>query len=192
MAFDLPTWMTMDQLDLFHVLSPAAPPAAPRVIRDARPTVSEFKVQTVRECMVREKRPIMVNPAIIAAFFREHVATAPWFDSMKECAVVFALDTKNRVLGWNLVSLGTVNATPVQPRECLRPVIVAAATGFVLAHSHPSGDPMPSTADVSITRQIRSAADVVGIPMRDHIIIGEASLDPNGIGYYSFKKAMGF
>jgi DNA repair protein RadC len=71
----------------------------------------------------------------------------------------------------------------------LRPVIVAAGSAFLMAHNHPSGDPAPSSADLQLTRQIREAAKAVDIAFHDHVIIGRASVDPKGRGFYSFREA---
>jgi DNA repair protein RadC len=149
-----------------------------------------YEIRVVRALAVREDAPTMLNRAeLVASFWREYIETAQWFDSEKECVVVFALDRKNRLIGYNLVSLGSVSASICHPREVLRPVIVAAGSVFIMAHNHPSGDPVPSSADVQLTRQIREAAKAVDIPILDHVIVGRASVDPMGRGFYSFREA---
>lgn len=150
-----------------------------------------YEIRVVRTCALREdSAPAMLNRAeLVASFWREYIETAQWFDSEKECVVVFALDRKNRLIGYNLVSLGSVSASICHPREVLRPVIVAAGSAFIMAHNHPSGDPVPSSADVILTRQIREAATAVDIPILDHVIVGRASVDPMGRGFYSFREA---
>ena len=63
------------------------------------------------------------------------------------------------------------------------------ASGFVLVHNHPSGDPSPSQADIRATRQLREAAKVVQLDLLDHVIVGQAEHDPAGTGYYSFAES---
>ena len=71
--------------------------------------------------------------------------------------------------------------TPASPREVLRAVLLAPTRAFVLWHNHPSGDPAPSEDDVAITRRLHTAAEIVGVDLVDHVIVGTAS-------YYSFKE----
>ena len=65
----------------------------------------------------------------------------------------------------------------------------SGATGLLVSHNHPSGDPAPSSADIEITRRLRDASSFLDIPVKDHIIIGHREADPLGIGYYSFSEA---
>lgn len=97
----------------------------------------------------------------------------------EEFWVVF-LDTKNRVIAWEQMSKGTTDATPVFPREIVKEALRSDATGLILAHNHPGGDPTPSTEDVLITDKVRRAADALGIAVLDHIIVTDHN-------YYSFN-----
>ena len=108
--------------------------------------------------------------------------TVEWF-------VVVLLDRKNRPLGRVTVTKGIANSSLVHPREVFKPAIVAGASAIVIAHNHPSGDPAPSRADIQVTRQIREAAKILGIDLLDHVICGDKSADPQGLGYYSFNDA---
>ena len=76
----------------------------------------------------------------------------------------------------------------VAPLAVCTQTVREAATGFVLAHNHPSGDPEPSSADLRITRQLRTAADTLEIRLHDHLILGDPAIDRAGLGYYSFKR----
>ncbi|WP_458097569.1 RadC family protein [Roseomonas sp. WA12] len=85
---------------------------------------------------------------------------------------VLFLDSRNRLLADEAQSRGTVNHTPVYPREVVKRALELGATAIILVHNHPSGDPTPSTADIGMTTEMRRAADTLGIALHDHIIIG--------------------
>jgi DNA repair protein RadC len=85
---------------------------------------------------------------------------------------IILLNTKNHVLQTHTVSIGSLNASVVHPRECFRPAIAAQAAAIILVHNHPSGDVEPSAEDVSLTRRLMSAGDLLGIKVLDHVIIG--------------------
>lgn len=92
------------------------------------------------------------------------------------------LDGANRVLGWERVSRGTVDQTPVYPREILALALSRQAAGVIMVHNHPGGDPKPSDKDQEITRQVSLAAHGLGVRVLDHVIVA-------GKQYFSFKKA---
>ena len=102
---------------------------------------------------------------------------------------VLCLDRKNRLLRRVESTSGTATSSLVHPREVFREAIRLSACAIIAVHNHPSGDPAPSRADIKVTRQLREAASVVGIDFLDHIILGQKSKDPQGIGYYSFNEA---
>ena len=90
----------------------------------------------------------------------------------REHMVALFLDTKNRPIGRHLVSVGTVNATPVQPRDVFRAALVSGAVnGIILAHNHPSGDVTPSRDDDDVTRLIARAGSRLGIRLLDHVVV---------------------
>ena len=86
---------------------------------------------------------------------------------------VLLLDTKNRVLRTTLVSIGTLDASIVHPREVFRAATYAGAAALVLFHNHPSGDPTPSQDDVALTKRIVRAGELMGINVLDHVIVAE-------------------
>jgi len=85
---------------------------------------------------------------------------------------VLFLDSRNRLIADEVQARGTVNHTPVYPREVVRRALELHATALILVHNHPSGDPTPSRADIEITREVRTACDALGIVLHDHLIIG--------------------
>jgi DNA repair protein RadC len=94
---------------------------------------------------------------------------------LQEVVLVVGVDTRNRLLDVVEVARGTVAHVEIHPREVFRPLIRMAASGGVLVHNHPSGDPSPSRMDREITREMRIAGHVVGIPIIDHVIVGDGA-----------------
>src|SRR5690606_12592334 len=91
----------------------------------------------------------------------------------KEQFRILFLDKKNRLIADEVQQVGTVDHTPVYPREVIKRALELSATALILVHNHPSGDPQPSSADVQMTRQITDIATPLGISVHDHIIIGK-------------------
>lgn len=85
------------------------------------------------------------------------------------------LDGRQRLIRMVTVSTGTLTASLVHPREVFRAAIREAAAALVVAHNHPSGDPEPSAEDLEVTERLRQAGEVLGIPLQDHVILGERS-----------------
>lgn len=85
---------------------------------------------------------------------------------------VLFLDRKNTLISDELQNSGTVNHTPVYPREVVKRALILNASALIVAHNHPSGDPTPSRGDVEMTRQLRTAAEAVGLDLHDHVVIG--------------------
>jgi DNA repair protein RadC len=124
--------------------------------------------------IVRERRPeygprtrIRVAQDVYDVF-RSRSETAD-----REVFLVLPLDGKNQVLGFHVVSVGTLTAALVHPREVFKLAILANAAAIILVHNHPSGDPTPSDEDRAITDRLRQAGDLIGIRVLDHVILGD-------------------
>lgn len=91
----------------------------------------------------------------------------------KEMFLTLHLDGKNRIICMDLVSIGSLNQSIVHPREVFKTALLSNAAALILVHQHPTGDPSPSSEDISITRRLKEAGDLLGIKVLDHIIIGE-------------------
>lgn len=91
----------------------------------------------------------------------------------QEVFIVVGIDVRNGLLDVVEVSRGSANDVAVHPREVFRPLIRMAAAGGVVVHNHPSGDPTPSLEDIDLTRRLRAAGHVLGIPLVDHVVIGD-------------------
>ena len=94
------------------------------------------------------------------------------FDDTEKFRVLF-LDKKNQLIADEVQQRGTVDHTPVYPREVVKRALELAATAVILVHNHPSGDPTPSRADVQMTQAIVEVARPLGIAVHDHIIVGK-------------------
>ena len=93
---------------------------------------------------------------------------------VREVVVALALDTKSRLLCAPItIAIGTVSSVPLHPRELFRPLIRVAASSCLIAHLHPnSGEPVPSPEDIMLTAKLKEAAELLGIPLMDHLVIG--------------------
>lgn len=85
---------------------------------------------------------------------------------------VVTLDTKNVPMDCHQITVGTLRNSLVHPREVFRPAIRDAANSIIVVHNHPSGDPTPSDQDISVTERLEQTAEIVGIPVIDHIVVG--------------------
>ena len=120
-------------------------------------------------------RPVISSPEDVDGLLRGRIANLD-----RENFVVVLLNTKNEVIEYSTVSVGTLSASLVHPREVFKPAIRASAAGIVLAHNHPSGKVGPSREDREVTRRLKEAADIIGIEVLDHVILGD--------GYFSMKE----
>jgi DNA repair protein RadC len=89
----------------------------------------------------------------------------------REHFLVILLNARHEVMGTETISIGSLNASIVHPREVFRPAIIESAASLVLVHNHPSGDPEPSEEDLSITRRLVQTGELLGIGILDHVII---------------------
>ena len=113
------------------------------------------------------ERPILGNWDMLMDYLNAVMAR----ERIEQFRVLF-LDNRNRLLADEAQARGTVNHTPVYPREVVRRALELHATALILVHNHPSGDPTPSKEDVGMTRQVQQAAEVLSIVLHDHVIVG--------------------
>ncbi len=91
----------------------------------------------------------------------------------EEHFVCLFLDTKNQVIGRQTLSIGSLNASIVHPREVYRAAIRRSSASILCAHNHPSGDPTPSPEDIALTRRLSEAGELLGVELLDHLVIGD-------------------
>ena len=116
------------------------------------------------------------SPETLAGYYMERFRHEP-----REQLLLAMFDTRNRLLADQVLSVGTVNASLVSPREIFQRALQSRAVHIVLLHNHPGGDPAPSREDIRVTERIREAGELLGIMLTDHIIIGDNR-------YFSFRE----
>jgi DNA repair protein RadC len=114
------------------------------------------------------KRPALSSSASVLDYCRSVQA----FAEREEFRILF-LDKRNQLIADEVQQTGTVDHTPVYPREVVKRALELSATAIILVHNHPSGDPTPSQADIQMTKQIVAVASTLGIAVHDHIIVGK-------------------
>lgn len=123
----------------------------------------------------RERRLVLSSPRAVW----RHLALE-LRDRDRERFLALCLNTRNELVREVVVSMGSLNASIVHPREVYKPALACSAAAIVIAHNHPSGDPAPSREDHEVTRALSEAGQLLDIPLHDHVIIGADS-------YYSFR-----
>jgi DNA repair protein RadC len=121
------------------------------------------------------------GPQEVVSALQEWLAQLDAIERKKEYFFVLLLDTRNQVLVTEVVSIGTLNASLVHPREVFVRAVQMHAASLLIAHNHPSGAAEPSDADTAVTRRIKDAGKLMGIELVDHVILSDA-------GYYSFVE----
>jgi DNA repair protein RadC len=137
-------------------------------------------VPIYRVMLVREGRMPYDQPQIRCSADACRMLATYLADVDREHFVVLMLDQKNHVIGIHTVSMGSLTASIVHPREVYKAAILANAAAIMCGHNHPSGDPQPSREDRAITQRLVEAGKLLGISVVDHVIIGSAGK------YFSF------
>jgi DNA repair protein RadC len=127
-----------------------------------------YKVALVRESSQVCKANHINNPDQAYQILKQYLDGAD-----REHFVIAMLDVKKKVIGIHTVSVGLLSNAPVHPREVFKSAILANAASIILAHNHPSGDSNPSRDDLALTQRLCDVGGIVGIPVVDHIILGD-------------------
>ncbi len=121
---------------------------------------------------IRTRRYRGKKPAAISKPEHVHRLVFPRLkDEKREHFVALYLTARNTVIAQETISVGSLSASLVHPREVFRPAILHAAAALILAHNHPSGDPTPSEEDVALTKRLREAGQLLGIEVLDHVVL---------------------
>ena len=138
--------------------------------------MDQVSIRMVKEPPLLSDRPI-TGPESAVDIIGEYLG-----DFDREVMVLVNLRTDGKPINMNVMSIGTINASIACPREALKASILSNAAAVMLFHNHPSGSLSPSQEDIQITDRLQKLLDLAGIPLLDHIIIG------NGDRYYSFRE----
>lgn len=122
-------------------------------------------VSTYEREVLRDSTKVATSEAV-ARLLRERLGTL-----VNETMVVLVLDGQNHIMAMSEISRGGLHGCSVMPRDCFRLACAIGGSGIILAHNHPSGNPTPSGEDVTFTRAIAKAGEVIGIPLVDHVVI---------------------
>lgn len=138
------------------------------------------------KCLLELSRRIAKEKSGTKLYFDQPSAIAEYYmEDFRHCEqeqmMVLMLNTKGILLGEEIISKGTVNASLVSPREIYLKALSYHAVSIILLHNHPSGDPMPSEEDVFLTMRIRKAGEMIGIELLDHLVLGDRK-------YISFRE----
>lgn len=118
--------------------------------------------------LIGEKRYTAGSPEEVASLYMEEMRHLK-----KEYFKVLFLNTKNEIISSENTSIGNLNSSIVHPREVFRNAVRKGAASIIVIHNHPSGNPLPSQNDLDITRRLKEAGQLIGIPLLDHLIIGD-------------------
>jgi DNA repair protein RadC len=137
-------------------------------VGDARAAQILASIELGRRTLLREPedRPLLRTPREVALHLLPEFGARP----VEQFGIVL-LDTKHRLLKTTLLTVGTLDRSVVHPREVFREAASARASGIVLFHNHPSGDPSPSVEDVALTRRLVEAGQLMGIDVLDHLVL---------------------
>ena len=148
----------------------------------AVPLLAAFTLARRMARELRQPRPQLDQPAAVAEYMREEFRGK----EVEEFHAVL-LDTRRRLIRTERISTGTLDSAIVHAREVFRGAIGANASAIVLVHNHPSGDPTPSKADITVTRDLIRAGQLLKIEVLDHVILGERRADRER-DFFSLKE----
>jgi DNA repair protein RadC len=139
----------------------------PRTLRlkVIKPIYESLKITEAAAQYLNQKSPLSssVHVADMFSFLRHET---------KEHFIALHLDSKNRLLCLEIVSVGSLNASIVHPREVYKSALLSSTAAIVFVHNHPSGDPTPSREDIELTSRLKEASELLGIRLLDHVVIG--------------------
>ncbi len=141
--------------------------------------VRKYGIPRYRVTLVREGRAIPTAESVQTSEGAAAILIPLFAGLDREQFLICGLDAKNRLIGINVVSTGSLNLTIVHPREVFKPLILMNAGAWLCAHNHPSGEITPSPEDRVLTKRLREAGELFGITLLDHLILAEER-------YYSF------
>lgn len=169
----------------FHDCLEQLPDAAQRELKAISPAVAKTAYcqimagielgRRVAEAKRSHDAPFKITGSDSAKRYCEQHFSRLVTDGSREELHIVCLDTKNQVITTHQISVGTLDASLVHPREVFRPAIKDSAASMILVHNHPSGDPTPSKEDHAVTRRLEEAGRTLGIEVLDHIVLGATS-----------------
>ncbi|ARK22254.1 JAB domain-containing protein [Sporosarcina ureae] len=143
------------------------------VKEETKKPVPAKRVDIVSLRMVKESCLLYKNRSIKSPEDGFHLFKQFLGELDREYFVIMCLDVKNQPTAINVCHVGSLNASIVHPREVMKTAILSNSCSIIVAHNHPSGNPTPSAEDISVTKRLKEAGEIMGIDVLDHLIIGE-------------------
>lgn len=140
--------------------------------------VSVVKMQLVKESRVLFDAKVS-SPAVVAKMIKQMTD-----GSDRELVYVVSVDSKNKPIATELISMGGVNSSIIDVGNIFKHALLSNAAGVIIAHNHPSGDVTPSVEDIRVTKRIEEAGKLLNLPLLDHVVVGDMETDV----YYSFLE----
>ncbi len=132
--------------------------------------INFYTLKMVKEGSALYEVPVIKSPAEVYQAAKQLLAL---HEEPEEHFCILCLNTKNKIVGVHTISIGSLNASIVHPREVFKAALLNNANGIICLHNHPSGDPEPSREDIETTHRLVSRGNILGIKVLDHIIIGD-------------------
>jgi len=139
--------------------------------------INFYTLKMVKEASALYEVPVIKSPAEVYQAAKQLLTL---HEKPQEHFCILCLNIKNKIVGVHTISIGSLNASIVHPREVFKAALLNNANAIICLHNHPSGDPEPSREDIEITKRLVQAGEIIGIEVLDHVIIGEQ-------GYISMK-----
>ena len=132
--------------------------------------INFYKLKMVKEDSELYEVPVINSPTEVYQAAKQLLAL---HEEPEEHFCILCLNTKNKIVGVHTISIGSLNASIVHPREVFKAAMLNNANSIICLHNHPSGDPKPSQEDIKITRRLVEAGEIIGIEVLDHVVIGD-------------------
>jgi len=172
-------------LSVFHGLRELSEAPAPTLIRVkgcgtavAARILASLELGRRAWMLPPQENPSITGPEAVARLLLDEVRSA-----RREIFFGLFLNSRNRLIDREIISIGSLNASIVHPREIFRGAVLRSAAALVVCHNHPAGDPHPSREDVEVTHRLFQAGQILGVPLVDHVILGA--------GHYVSLKDLG-
>ena len=141
----------------------------------------EMYVPLVRTYAVREKKVLYKGEKVNSPEKVMELANEILKNVDREYLLALSIDSQSEPVALEIVSIGTIDYAVVEPREVLKHGLLANAAGLIIVHNHPGGSCIPSKQDKKVTERMKKAGELIGIPLQDHVIVGD--------GYFSFAES---
>lgn len=132
--------------------------------------INFYTLKMIKEDSVPYEAPVIKSPAEV---YQAALQLLALHEEPEEHFCIFCLNTKNKIVGVHTISIGSLNASIVHPREVFKAAMLNNAAAIICIHNHPSGDPEPSRVDIETTHRLVDAGNILGIDVLDHVVIGD-------------------